>query len=348
MPSVEASVKDLCSEEVVSAADDTKEGDGDGERAAKRQCRSPVVCEECGEREAKYRCPGCGLRSCGLLCVKSHKERTQCTGKRNRTAFVPVSDFDENWLISDYNFLEETLRQTDSAKRLRAPLGGNGGGGGGKSELHPALKALQRQAKSRSTSLLFVAQGMSKRKVNTSFYERKTKRIFWRVEWMFEGTDVWLKDPRVDENMSLENILAKHLSSDSGDVMVKHRLRSFCKTPFNELKLLLSKDHCPAPEKGFYELNLKESLRDQLVNKTVIEYPVINVVLPRDASKFVMLASETKPLPKAMDVDQADGPVTPTPRKPEGFPVREEEMEEKEPEGVPFREEEIEEGEFVQ
>lgn len=102
-----------------------------------------------------------------------------------------------------------------------------------------------------------------------------------------------------------------------------------------------------AAEKGFYELNHNESLRDQLVNKTVIEYPVINVVLPQGVGKFVIVAAEKKPISKAMESDHADCPVTPRLHEQEGVPVKEEEIEEREPEGVPFREEEIEEGEIV-
>jgi hypothetical protein len=58
------------------------------------------MCEECGKNVFKYKCPGCGVRSCGLECVKAHKTRTNCSGKRNRTAFVPISEFDDNVLIS--------------------------------------------------------------------------------------------------------------------------------------------------------------------------------------------------------------------------------------------------------
>jgi hypothetical protein len=61
---------------------------------------SSNMCEECGKNVFKYKCPGCGVRSCGLECVKAHKNRTNCSGKRNRTAFVPISEFDDNVLIS--------------------------------------------------------------------------------------------------------------------------------------------------------------------------------------------------------------------------------------------------------
>ncbi len=45
-----------------------------------------------------------------------------CSGKRQRTEFVPLSEFDERDLISDYNFLEEAAQLADSAQRSRQRL----------------------------------------------------------------------------------------------------------------------------------------------------------------------------------------------------------------------------------
>jgi hypothetical protein len=58
------------------------------------------LCEECKANPSKYKCPGCSVRSCSLPCVKAHKQRAGCTGKRNQTQFVPLSQFDDNLLVS--------------------------------------------------------------------------------------------------------------------------------------------------------------------------------------------------------------------------------------------------------
>lgn len=58
------------------------------------------LCQECKKSEWKYKCPRCDLRSCGLDCVKAHKARTGCSGKRDRTAFVPLAEFCDNVLVS--------------------------------------------------------------------------------------------------------------------------------------------------------------------------------------------------------------------------------------------------------
>ena len=79
-------------------------------------------------------------------------------GNRNMMCF--------SW-FADYNLLEEMLRQTESAKRARASLGAP------KNKMHPAMQALQHQAKMRDTTLVYWPHGMSKRKFNSTFFDRK-------------------------------------------------------------------------------------------------------------------------------------------------------------------------------
>jgi hypothetical protein len=60
------------------------------------------ACQVCGlARAAKYRCPGCGCRTCSLPCVRRHKAGPPaCSGKRDRLAFVPLQAFDDRQLMS--------------------------------------------------------------------------------------------------------------------------------------------------------------------------------------------------------------------------------------------------------
>ncbi|KAH9546410.1 hypothetical protein CY35_12G093800 [Sphagnum magellanicum] len=284
------------------------------------------MCEECGKNVFKYKCPGCGVRSCGLECVKAHKTRTNCSGKRNRTAFVPISEFDDNVLISDYNLLEEILRQTDSARRLRVPFGGD------KQEMHPAMKALQHQAKMRDIKLLFLAHGMSKRKSNSTYFDRKRKCIFWRVEWVFEGTNIRLVNARVDENSSLKSVLEKHFAVRSDNTATLHQLCNFHRQPISNLKLFLQKEPSESSKKAFYELDVEGDLGAQLSQKCLIEYPVIHVALNSDPEKFPVVVNLKSITSNASQ---------PPPDVKLETPIIQEAV------GVPFREEEIEEGEFV-
>lgn len=53
-------------------------------------------CAICNSTAIKYTCPGCGVKSCSLDCVKRHKLEYECDGKRVKTAFVKLSQFTEN------------------------------------------------------------------------------------------------------------------------------------------------------------------------------------------------------------------------------------------------------------
>jgi hypothetical protein len=82
------------------AAADEQEQEQEDEAAGAPFPPAPQPCDVCGEQPHKYRCPGCGVRSCGLPCVQRHKAASGCSGKRDRLAFVPLSEFEDRTLLS--------------------------------------------------------------------------------------------------------------------------------------------------------------------------------------------------------------------------------------------------------
>lgn len=89
-------------------------------------------CEICSNKTAIYCCPRCSIRTCSLACCRSHKiksapdddenEHAQndviCNGKRDRTKFCSLKKFSDSQLASDYHFLEDVLKVSDSSKRI--------------------------------------------------------------------------------------------------------------------------------------------------------------------------------------------------------------------------------------
>ncbi|KAI9917798.1 hypothetical protein PsorP6_012943 [Peronosclerospora sorghi] len=80
------------------------------------------VCCGCGKSNVKYRCPRCERITCSLHCCVEHKKQYNCDGKRDRTKFLELKDFTDADLSSDYFFLEEISRSTNSAARSRSQL----------------------------------------------------------------------------------------------------------------------------------------------------------------------------------------------------------------------------------
>ncbi|KAI3796711.1 hypothetical protein L1987_39390 [Smallanthus sonchifolius] len=231
---------------------------------------SSKLCNECKTVEFKYKCPACSVRSCSLTCVKAHKQRTGCTGKRQQlTEFVPLSKFDDNLLLSDYSMLEDVKRIADSAMRRRVNLCGIYSG----LSLH--LKHLLKAAKSRRIKLFFLPNGMSKRQTNKTSYNHRCRSISWTIEWRFNSTNIKLIDHEVHENSNLCSVIQKHLKPGP----INHPLKPFYLEPLESLQFYISK-HPKQPKSPFFELDINAPIRRQLSNLVIIEYPVIHVFLP--------------------------------------------------------------------
>ncbi|OIT28412.1 PREDICTED: box C/D snoRNA protein 1 [Nicotiana attenuata] len=269
-------------------------------------------CEECKSNSWKYKCPACSKRTCSLPCVKSHKERTGCTGKRSLTDVVPLSQFNDNILLSDYNMLEDVKRVAESAKRMRQKLCGYS-----HFRLPLHLKNLQRVASNRRTKILFLSSGMSRRLKNQTYYNKMKKFISWTIEWRFHSTDIVLIDHGVHEDTSLCSVIENHLKPGPWN----HPLRQFCEEPLDSLKLFIRKNPKGA-QSPFYQLDIKASLREQLATKVVLEYPVIYVFLPSHSCDFEVIKYS---VPLRVEQNELD-------------------CDSRSPKGVMFREEDIEDG----
>lgn len=75
-------------------------------------------CQECQGNAALYQCPRCSWKTCSLQCCRRHKERTRCNGKRDKTAYLPLYQMDDQTISSDYHFLEDIIGNVDAGKRL--------------------------------------------------------------------------------------------------------------------------------------------------------------------------------------------------------------------------------------
>lgn len=276
---------------------------------------SSKSCDECKTNIFKYKCPGCSVRSCSLPCVKAHKKRTGCTGKRHQlTEFVPISKFNDEIILSDYNMLEDVKRIADSAKRRRLQICGKY-----YNDLPHHLRRLTNAARNRSIRLFFLPTGMSKRETNRTVVNNRSKSISWTLEWRFHSTSVKLIDHEVRESSSIFSVIQNHLKPGP----LNHPLRPFCLEPVESLKFFISK-HPQQPRSPFHELDILAPLREQLAKLVIIEYPVIHVFLPSHSVGFKVVKD-----------------ITTRPKQPKTNPVNDSQPE---PKGVYFKEEEIKDG----
>lgn len=252
--------------------------------------RNALRCSVCEVDAVKYTCPGCGRKSCSLPCVQEHKTRFFCTGKRNRTEFVKRGAMSDVTLRSDFKFLEEVSLAEDVAKRSKPPTP--------RRVLPSHLKSLVHQARLRGVNLKLVSPGMQKRKLNSSRYDYKSKRLMWRVVWKISGLAgnenavsehasegngecsnenkvIECIDARVDDGSIVATILEPHIkqtvkgNDDDDDVQSKQA----DDTVVPQVAVVLRKEGTPADKPEYYRINTASSLKDVLAGKTVIEYP---------------------------------------------------------------------------
>ncbi|GAB4828134.1 hypothetical protein Ancab_035049 [Ancistrocladus abbreviatus] len=277
-----------------------------------KQQQKAALCEECNTNLSKYTCPGCSLRTCSLSCVKSHKLRTCCSGKRDLSQSIPLCQFDDNLLISDFNLLEDVRRVAESARRVRAKVCGYS-----HFKLPFHLRSLRNAAASRRTKLWFLPSGMTKREKNQSRYNQRKKCISWTLEWRFHSTDVVLLDHGVHESTNLQSVIEKHLQPSPWN----HKLRKFCNEQLEHLKFFIRR-YPKGPKSPFCELDVNAAVSQLLANLVILEYPVIHVFLPSHSYDFEVV----KHLPVESELKACKKDDCPSPK------------------GILFKEEEIEDG----
>lgn len=149
------------------------------------------------------------------------------------------------------------------------------------------LYKLKAQAGVHKTNIKFLPFGFVKRKLNTTFVNFKTKIISWHIEWVFTNAEnLKVVDTRVPEMQKLCDVLQKHLIKQE-DAVLQEKLQYYQACDVTALKAFLKAEGCAGDR--FYELDLMESVKDNLRNKIIIEYPTIHIVLKDHAGCFTLV-----------------------------------------------------------
>ncbi|KAE8875339.1 hypothetical protein PF005_g9731 [Phytophthora fragariae] len=275
------------------------------------------VCVECGKSDVKYRCPRCERITCSLQCCVGHKKQFDCNGKRDRTKFVGIKTFTDADLSSDFFFLEEVSRSTNSAARSRSTLNANprrftsnkkrkatteqNNAGGSSAPINPDIPAdwlarfpigvqlFAEHSAKRSVALTLLAPGMSKRARNSSYMDKKKNILYWRVEWAFPSAEVPVShsEKRANEKDTLFALLSKYLTPCQENVAIRGKLKKYAVADWEKhILLLLRKEFTPASQPQYYRLDGSQSLESNLKRKAVVEFPVITVALVADADQY--------------------------------------------------------------
>ncbi|XP_017065179.1 box C/D snoRNA protein 1 [Drosophila eugracilis] len=240
------------------------------------------ICEVCAAKEARYACPKCEVKTCSLPCVQIHKKELNCDGQRDRTKFVPLSEMTSREFMSDYCFLEECTRyaenrKTDQCKRFTHD----------QRNLPVAQHRMRTAAKRRNIDLRLQLANFSRHKENTTYLNWKLGRFYWRVEWLFANIPIEMNhskdvvrfvDDRCDEEVTLSDLILKYVdlkeetARDNRKVLANHQTAGI-----GQLYFWLRAEGVRRSSTRCYPLEADKKLGDNLVGKTIVEFPTIFV-----------------------------------------------------------------------
>ncbi|KAF0684149.1 Aste57867_23879 [Aphanomyces stellatus] len=300
-----------------SATDDTPHlsitSSADESAGKRKRAADAVVCVICANADIKYRCPRCERITCSLACCLAHKKNVrvhhafECDGKRDRTKYIPMAEFQDADISSDFFFLQEISRST-SAVHLDVAVKPPPPPKRSKKQHHhhsstltvnpelpsdylrrfPAsVQSFVQQAKKRGIAVHLHAPGMSKHKANTSYYNSKENCLYWRLEVQFAASAVRVVEPKWAESKSLHDVVDKHLSLAAENIPLRTQLKTYCKhDPMTAWLFLLRKEFVAASTPLYYELDATKSLAENFRHLDVLEYPVVLVDLQANREQY--------------------------------------------------------------
>lgn len=241
-------------------------------------------CEVCDANTSKYTCPRCEVKTCSIICVKIHKKELECNGVRDKTLYKPMHKFGNLDLLSDYRLLEEISRsvskyRTDINKRWTRF----------QTALPIQLYKLKCAAFRRGVKLFFLPPNFTRHRENTTYYDWKKNKLYWRIEWVFLSSSEKKKfiDERINDSEKLGTTIAKYLTPKTLDP----ELNFYYSANYSGICLLLKAEKTT---NRFYELDMHFSLRRNLNKKKIIEFPTIYVVLKHQKDEYELVDSDTE------------------------------------------------------
>lgn len=255
--------------------------------------RAGPVCDECGVRESRYRCPRCAVRTCSVACCKAHKAASGCDGRASAVVFVSRAAFGERELRRDFRFLEDAHRTADNAHREAAAADGEGLG----KELD-ALVGACKEAE-RDVVLRVMPASMSRRRANTTEMDWGRKELLWRIEWVF--ADAEPRETVAEERVSELTTVRAGLDGvlDGGDAARAQRLERY-RARRDGVGCFVLVNGRPANDPRYVRLDADATIQAGLRGLEVVEFPTIVVALPGSCERYPLLEAGEEPAAKRM------------------------------------------------
>lgn len=285
------------------------------------------VCEMCYKIQSKYKCPGCSLKTCSLECCRAHKEKTGCTGQRDKTKFVSKEEFNESLLINDYRFLEEQSRIIDAYQRASElgeehilsgkTLSSVENDPSKNLQFYGTYENLRKFVHKQSNICLKLMPPQSTRHVNNKTrFNRVKNMVSWSIEFIFHLTKGQDKYFRLDTKKilfsskeTLKNCLKFFYEKFQMDLFDSTALKYeknkdkttkiniliedfkdiFENQTFDKLNILFEIKDFKEQKRYYVKFDLDKTLDECLKNQTLIEYPSLFLVKNENLADYKII-----------------------------------------------------------
>lgn len=199
---------------------------------------------------------------------------------RDRTKYKPMKEMTTLDFMNDYYFLEEATRFTRGLK-------------GSKMERSSIRIGIRRQklkpeAIKRNIKYYMVPNRLSKFWKNYSFFAKNG--IDWSIEFVFPNADGLTFQKTFNENLKIHEILKAVLENEKNETISKQL--EFYRADQTKLRVLLKAEGVRKCSNRFYELDMRKSLKTNLVNKVIIEFPTVHVLIDHTADDLDVIQSD--------------------------------------------------------
>ena len=280
---------------VISSQKNENIGKNENEKDLKKNPIKGAYCEICQKEKHKYRCPNCGVMTCSLKCVKTHKNLKKCDGLFKVEKFISKIAFSEKNGFKDYNYLNGMITNIDKVKKRLSLLKKKGN-----SAEALRYKLLRVYAKKlHEIEVKFLPFVFAKHRENLSFYFTKKRKIFWSLELFFYNPDAndkksflrILSRKPVSEEMSFMEVVSEEFEFFKESKILERGInfeKENIKRLIEEEKFYIFLEGKDEKNSGrvFSQVKFGETLANAFKKQTIIEFPKFYMVYYQDLEKF--------------------------------------------------------------
>lgn len=222
-----------------------------------------MKCEVCRINTAQYVCPKCKMQTCSLECVRKHKADTNCDGKKPQTEFVPIDNMNADTLVRDCKLLD-AAKSAEVSANMKTVFKW--------SPKDKWRKLLKQACSDRGITLYYMPLLSSRSRENKSRYVKARSVILWTARWRFRS-----KDHKIEYETVLNDVNEGTPLIDTVRAIIQTVPNDFvAKLDPNDLNVLLVAEGIEGG--GSYMTESEIGLQDNLFTKTIIEYPIFDIV----------------------------------------------------------------------